>query len=370
MDVPCSVFKNPVYKRDDTFELLNHFVNTATSWIGSPEYQRKIQNEGLFLATEAPYLLHAIIAISASHLSYLHINEKKYRVAATIHYEHALRSYSRQLQNGIDAKNADAIIGCSYLQAILAFENVYRTLTNQASDVTGYDRHTAWLGTMQGVRALQATAELSSHLERCIWAPVLFVSDLRGVTACQNTDSHNDSSYPMISKALHTLCESPFDTLEDRNPYQLPLSILCHLMRSGSDISHDTVGVFIGFVGELSGEFVLLFKQMDAKAMLLIAYWCALISVIDQWWTVPSARAECWRICAHLDSVCDDHMRDLLRFPAARCGYILTTWNPSPGENSDSKPVVDSIQKTTRQGSFNRRHGFGWHEVKLKYCFL
>jgi len=315
--VPCSEFKNPIYKQGDGLELINHFLDTTIPWLGTPAFQRIIQKEGLQLALKSPYLLHAILVTSASHMSYLNPEQKKYEVAATIHYQHALTSYSTQLQTGVDAVNVDSVIGCGYLQTMLAFENISRMSAEQMGGEGGV----AWLRAMQGIRVLQDTDEIRPHLEKSIWLAVFLESGGWEENKSYHADGKDDSWASRTSKALHTLCDLPFDSLGHENPYQQPLRDLCALMRS--EIDHDTIGKFMVFIGKLPHKFVHLFEKSDSQAMLLMAYWCALICGADQWWIVRSASVECRRLCATLDSVAGPQIRDLLRFPANQCGYAL-----------------------------------------------
>lgn len=312
--VPCSHFKNPVYKQGDGIELIDHFLDTTIPWLGSPELQRIIQKEGLLLALKAPYLLHAILAISASHLSSIHPEHKKYEVAATIHYQHALPYYSSQLGSEIDAENADSIIGCGYIQTMLAFENI-----STSSSSYGGGGDVAWLRAMQGIRLLLSTEKIRPHLKRSIWLPVFLKSGGWKENTCQHLGDVDDPWAATTSKALHSLCNVPFDSPDRYSSYGLPLSILCELMRS--DVSHDTIGKFMVFIGKLPPDFVQLFQEDDPRAMLIMAFWCALICGVDQWWIVHSATVECRRLCASLDNVADLQIRDLLIFPASRCGY-------------------------------------------------
>lgn len=316
---PCSEFKNPIYKPGDAIELIDHFLDTTTPWLGSPKLQKIIQKDGLLLALRAPYLLHSILAISASHLSYLHPEQKKYEVAATIHYQHALTSYSSQLRTGVDAESADSVIGCGYLQTMLAFENIFRASKEEAGG--GGGGGVTWLRAMQGVRILLGASGISPHLEQSIWLPVFLESGGWEENICQAAENMDDSWMSTTSKTLHDLCEVLFDPSCLQSPYQQPLSILCRLIRS--NMSHDTIGRFMVFIGKLPNDFVELFEQNEPRALLLMAYWCALISGVDQWWIFRSATAECRRLCASLDNASDSRTRDLLKFPASRCGYIL-----------------------------------------------
>lgn len=270
---------------------------------------------------KAPYLLHAILAISASHLSLLRPSEKKYSIAAALHYQYALACYSSQLHMPVDDENADSVIGCGFVQTMLAFENISRLSLDQSVCDSGSVIAATWLRAMQGVRILLGTNHIHPYLGRSIWLPVFLESGGWEEVTCQHIEEVDGSWASVASKELHSLCDVSLNHITDGNPYRQPLENLCGLMRS--DITHETIGRFMVFVGKLPDDFLKLFEQNDVRAMLLMAYWCALISSIHQWWIVSTANYECRRLCAILDSTLVSRVRDLLRFPAGRCGYVL-----------------------------------------------
>lgn len=315
--ISCLGLEDPTYTQGDGLDLIHHFCVTTTPWLGSPKLQHIMQKEGLLIARRAPYLLHSILAISARHLSFLQPEVKKYEVAATVHYQHALTSYSCQLELAFDAENVDSVIGCGYLQTILAFENISRLLP-EADDG---DSAVAWLRTMQGIKILQSSYNILPYLEQSIWLPVFLESGGWEESNCQHMDEADDSWASNTSRSLYRLCEVSFDSSYNTNPYQQPLKRLCQLIRS--DESHETIGRFMAFIGKLPGEFIQLVLKRDPRAMLIMTYWFALICRIDQWWIVHSATPKCREFCASLDKVADLQIRALLKFPAGRCGYLL-----------------------------------------------
>lgn len=56
------------YQRQHICHLLDHFAETNFPWAGSPQCQRVLQTWGLTLAVTNPFLMHGILAFSASHL--------------------------------------------------------------------------------------------------------------------------------------------------------------------------------------------------------------------------------------------------------------------------------------------------------------
>lgn len=311
--IPCVQLKNPTEPPCANLELLDHFTKEAGPWIGSPECQRMMQQHGLQLSVEAPYLMHAILAFSASHLNFLHPTERKYRIAATLHYDLSLALYSAQIRNGIDACNADAILGCCFLHTMLAFQNV------QSAEQVESGNELTWLRTMQGTAILRSN--IHPHLDdTSIWHRVAIESRGEEEFFCNHIESEI-SWASTTSKALHRLCEMELESSVQENPYEKPLSRLCLLMQC--DIGQDKIGMFMSFIGRLPPNFVQLLDGNDPRATLILCYWCALLSQIEQWWIVRSATVECARFCAYLDTIPDEMVHDLLRFPASKCGYLI-----------------------------------------------
>ncbi|KAH9223824.1 hypothetical protein DL95DRAFT_351206 [Leptodontidium sp. 2 PMI_412] len=298
-----------------TFELLNHFFGITDPSIGSPECQKVLQNHGLELSRGAPYLLHAILAFSGSHLNFLHPHEKKYEIAASSYYGLSLKSYSAQIIAGLDANNADSIVGCGYLHTMLAFRNVP---SDDLADVVSL----GWLRTMQGVRILWATENLSSQLKNSHWRSVCAEARVTQEFQCNHVETGNiGGEAEDISRALHQFLEVDFSPNGTGNVYQEPLGRLCMLLKS--NIGHNKIGMFMAFIGVLPQAFLQLLDRKDHKAMMIICYWCALFSHNEKWWITRSAQLECVKLCAYLSSIPDKVVQDLLRFPASHCGYTL-----------------------------------------------
>jgi hypothetical protein len=315
--IPCRHFKSPTYKPGDTLELLDHFVETNIPWIGSSEYQRLIQQHGIKLCLEAPYLLHTIIAFSASHLNFLRPEQRKYGIAFALHYSLSLSSYSAQLHAPLDVRKADAIIACCHLHTMLAFQNVQSG--DSAVDVGGF----AWLRAMQGVAILWNTGNIRPYLEGNIWRKKTLESRaLENITYDHTESSAADSWASNTSRALHQLFSEQSDPISHHNsPYQEPLRRLCLLMQHSME--QDAICMFMAFIGNLPDSFVQLLGQKDPRAMLLMCYWCALLSQIDQWWIVSSAKFICRTLCNTLSKTPDQRIYNLLQFPATKCGYAM-----------------------------------------------
>jgi len=301
-------------------ELLDHFINITTPCIGSPEFQRILHEEGFRLSVEAPYLLHTILAFSASHLSYLWPQEQNYGMVATFHYDLSLTLYRTQILSGLDAKNADALLGCCHLQSMLAFRGVGSADFNEDRSTLPF----TWLRTMQGVGILWQANNLGLYLnESYLWRPVLVESGFMETFACDHSGAQSVTS--ALSVALHQLCEvelkTPSNPAPKENVYRKPLSRLCVLLHG--DITQDKICLFMRFISVLQPNFLQLLDHYDPRATLIIASWCAWLSQINQWWIVDSAKTECRRLCAYLSMNPDRRIRDILGLLASKSGYLI-----------------------------------------------
>lgn len=338
--------------------LLEHFTNQYGSWAGSLPFQAVIQKHALQLCEEAPYIKHAILAFAASHLAFLYPDQLEFAKTSTRHYQRSLALYSAEISTKLDAKNVNAIIGCAHLQTMLAFANM------RFEDSTGF----SWLTAMRGVPILWNTAHLKGSIETSIWKGVcadpgietgipgkLIESDIWGALGtrlCLALHQICNVSglcwhcmpKPDLSNSIHDLQVS--QSTEEPNPYANPLSRLCRLLRYKVD--HSTMGVSIFFIGKLEDAFLQRVNDGDSRAILIICYWCALFSQVDQWWITRSALAECRRLCRYLESTSDQAIIDLLPFPSTKCGYAHS--------NSGSRNTIPDINNQyssdfTKRGS-------------------
>lgn len=320
--VPCKHFKDPIYKPGDALEFLNHFLDEQTPWIGSPPFQRIIQQYGLELSLKAPYLMHAIIAFSASHLHYLHREEKKYSIAFALHYALSLSGYSSELRATLNPSNADAIIASSYLHTMLAFRNVQPQPKDNPDVDTDVGRGLTWLRAMRGVSILWGMSDMRSLLKGSI---MLNMENDREVSIKRTSGHYKPyEANPWAleaSKALLRLFEVDCDQYTFKNSYEGPLGSLSQLMRPGT--GRDTVCAFMSFVGDLPTLFIQLLDHNDPRALLILCYWSAMLSQIDYWWVVDPATFVCRELCAYLERIPQQEIHDLLQFPASKCGYTI-----------------------------------------------
>ncbi|RMZ00515.1 hypothetical protein D0862_06691 [Hortaea werneckii] len=328
------------YQRQDALELMDHFEDTLEPWLGSPVAQSMIQAHGVQIGLKAPYLLHAILAYSASHLSRLHPEQPKYSEAAKTHFTRSLQAYSTELVYELERGNASALLCASGILAKLSFINT-PVLSNEKMSAPPVP---AWIRSMQGVRTIMSTPTLRKQLEGGLFQDVVryYTGSARvPVTRCPTDDGQ--MLHTALIYALRSLCLRPGTTTTHNhaavvagssqsplNTYTVVLDRLEGIMLC--ELRNETVDPMLAFIATLEPSFLELLEQHDERASLILAFWCTRIGVIAQWWTGPSARAECRRICERLADSKDAGVRDLLAYPARFCGFSLEGQSqlPSP----------------------------------------
>ncbi|KAF2810521.1 uncharacterized protein BDZ99DRAFT_508916 [Mytilinidion resinicola] len=334
--MPCDQLANPKYKRIHAVELLDHWFDADYPWIGTTEVQNTMQKHGFNLGLGAPCLLHGILAFAACHLNYLQPGNLKYEIASTIHYNRSLALYSNQISTHVGADNADQLFGTWFLLGPMTFWNLSRPSDQlhleSHGDVTAGSAEPAtkdpfshgdftWLRALQGTRILQDDPAIQTHLKDSIWAPIFLEAREWEADVDMSNDSQTDSDVYQNLIALKELCDVQADSSSTDNPYQHPIQRLGRL--SATEPHRDMVGWYMVWVGKLSPEFLNLLEESDPKALLILAYWCALILRINFWWITRSAKQQCTKVCTYLDQFSEPGVQNLLEFPASACGYRL-----------------------------------------------
>ncbi|TKA83894.1 hypothetical protein B0A55_00109 [Friedmanniomyces simplex] len=310
-------------------ELVDHFIDYTDLWIGSNTSQGVIQRHGFEMALDAEYLLHAMLACSAKHLSYLHPEVKKYDVAATLHYTRSLQAYSAQLCYDLERGNANAMLATSGLLAKLTFINTPTMSGNRP--LAADNGPTAWIRSMQGVRTIMSTPRLRAQLEGGFMLPIL--QKYREPISLPETKPPLETC---IIVALKQLCviDMPSRTLD---PYTAVIDRLEPLVLHQP--THDNVDQYMSWVAGLEPTFIELLERNDSRALLILLCWCAKLPLIKQWWT-SVARIEFRRISVHLSSAVDPLVQELLSL-VAECEFQSPNVRQT-GLTADkvAKPVV------------------------------
>ncbi|KAK5135350.1 hypothetical protein LTR08_005292 [Meristemomyces frigidus] len=242
-----------------------------------------------------------------------------------MHYTRSLQAYSTELVYEVEKGNATALLAASGLLAKLSFINT----PLMSAEAAGGDPIPAWIRSMQGVKTIMQTPKLRQELESSMLLPI--VRHYKG-TAVDDDEFGDSQVSDGVIVALKEYCAADFNYYV-LNPYASVLARLERMMLI--EPTHEKIDRYLAFIATLEPSFIELLRQMETRALLILAYWCASLSLIQQWWTGPSARAECRRICAFLAPNPDPAVQGLLKFPAATCGFEAESTRQLPTPPSD-----------------------------------
>lgn len=171
-----------------------------------------------------------------------------------------------------------------------------------------------WLTIQTGLKSLLIQVE--PYLQNSMWLPVFLDADDEVGTFA------NDQPGPAgLPKAFVELCEIGDATTVHNNTYHLPLCCLAPLLQIEPGLA--AFVKLITFMGRLTPAFKQLLLDKDARALLILSYWFALMCRVDLWWIHRRVKSECIAICMVLQGHPDHRIRHLLQFPAQACGYKM-----------------------------------------------
>lgn len=174
----------------------------------------------------------------------------------------------------------------------------------------------SWLTIQSGLKIL--IAQLQPCLPRSMWLPVFLDADDEIFIYTDETPG------PVgLPEAFVELCDIDEETTIDTNPYHLALRKLAPLLELKPSLA--TFVKLIAFMGRIAPAFTRLLLAKDARALLIISYWFALMCSVDLWWVHGRVQSECVAICMVLEGHPDNRIRQLLRYPASVCGYTITS---------------------------------------------
>ncbi|KAL2850335.1 hypothetical protein BJY01DRAFT_245507 [Aspergillus pseudoustus] len=310
-------------------DTLRHFQDTITPTIISKTGRDVMRGKMIRLALQSRYLMHSIIAVSIAHLrqtlAATDPSSPKYALLETHHWQRAIHQYSTELQSPVTPENMDALFSACLLMTVNSF--AVDTYNPRASFVFSADPATSlnWLFVQSGLRHLLGPAR--PWLRKSMWWELFM-------------DSRSESFDDMrpgregLHPHLADLCGiSEFSTMEN-NPYLWPLRMLTPLLKLEPSVK--TFPRITTYMGRLLPDYYETLIRREAPALVLLAWWLALMLGVDLWWVNARARSECAAICMFLEDSPDPHVLRLLEFPAQACGYLLQR---SVQVDLDSGPV-------------------------------
>lgn len=297
-------------------QTLHHFDTVTYCSLGSHLAHQVIKICMHNLVVQNPSLLHAINGVSAAHLCHLlpaNQHPKQYRqnrLTAAYHWKEALRLFRIDLESDAVDHSIDALISTMMLICVHQYmlndpgPHTYKSFVN--APLERRRECLQWLGMAKGFQAVHQ--RLGDLMWQSIWTPVM-----------------KDADYVVLPLWDH-LCQDETCTLflelcgiterssPEANPFYTPLEHLFfyrHLEPCANNFAK-----LITFVGKADDRFQTLVLQLEKRALLILAYWLAMMTRIQQWWISRRSSSECRSIVGYLMHDEDIRVRKLLEYPA------------------------------------------------------
>jgi Fungal specific transcription factor domain len=282
--------------------MLRHFEETASSTLSSPTGRRIMKAKVPSIIQQYPFLLHSVLAFSATHLRHLGQLGAEMGIASSFHTQRALQLYAQRLRQPVADDEMDAMLAACLMLTGLSFvaEDHLNPTNAWTTQQTGF----RWVTIASGLSIL-LQAQHTWDRSKSFWLP--FLTEARSSQRDEEADLQN------LPGMLLEVCECSPSCANHPNPYTPALRILGSMMTVQPDIH--TFARLISFPSRLTPDFVDLIYGKDTRALLVLSYWFALMCQIPYWWCFQRVRGDCRAICVYLDGHPDARIRELLRFP-------------------------------------------------------
>ncbi|KAL4885889.1 hypothetical protein BJY04DRAFT_214086 [Aspergillus karnatakaensis] len=297
-------------------DTLRHFQDTITPTIISKSGRDVMRGKMIRLALQSPYLMHSIIAVAIAHLRQTlpetDTSLGKYTVLETHHWQRAIREYSTELQSPITIEGMDPMFSACLLMTVNSFAmdsyNPHQSFVFSPKPAESLN----WLFVQSGLSHLLGRTK--QWLRKSMWFEMFMDSRSE---LFEDERNGKEGLHPELAE----LCGiTEFSTVEN-TPYMWPLRMLTPMLSLRPSV--ETFPQITTFMGRLFPNYYERLIAKDPPALMILAWWLAIMLSIDLWWVNARARSECAAICMYLEDSLDPLVLRLLEFPAQACGYLL-----------------------------------------------
>lgn len=220
-------------------------------------------------AMQHPFLLHALLALSALHIADTHSDPQTYTEMATAHHTQGLTLFHSVLTN-INENNYSASIAFSSLTFFFYF---------------GTSR--AKLGKVVGIEIVDELAQISMLAKG--WHEVVDVADgleCRAGSSILKPPTPSTSALSADTElAFSRLCQLIQGHNQDAAVYILAVSLLKSVFRELEDGKTDDPNVAGVWIARLPDGFVRLLKEKQDLALVVVGFFCVVLDKVPQvWW--------------------------------------------------------------------------------------
>ncbi|KAM3074837.1 hypothetical protein ACMFMG_008250 [Clarireedia jacksonii] len=328
------VRNNPSQAHDRALELrlMHHYTAITAQTLSNNSSQQVAWSVDIpAIAYDCPYLMDAILAVSALHLRSVHPNDQSLVRASHGYMASALAQYSSLLNKGVSEQNAEALFSTAALVAFQA--SASRRFENSVENGTenNYVLPLAWFHSFQGVKTVVITSwqwlRNSQRIFPIINGQPPLILDL---------DPERRSYFAFLLEGMDTGNDSSLDA-DTRRAYEHAVGMLNWAQRKPERAR------ILGFAATVSRRFIELMGQKDPRTLVILACFFAMTRIVDDiWWLQGVARKEVMGILSLLPEEWWPKMEWPLRIVHHEGEIDEETWGVCRHSDGNSKPEEGS----------------------------
>ena len=153
--------------------LLNHFIQNSGGLVLGPDYSKVFTTKALEIALEVPFLMHAMLALSACQLLHTVPERRPYKLPEALHAQLASQGLRRAIGHMNSARDMDAVFTSAMLLNCLAF-----CYADWREDEATFERSKPswqWLRISLGIKDL--IIETKPFHKDSIWMPMFVATN-------------------------------------------------------------------------------------------------------------------------------------------------------------------------------------------------
>lgn len=261
-----------------------------------------------------PFVLHAIMALSARHLAHFRENKRiSYTTKADYHWDVALRTATTLLTT-VNDDNAPAL----YIFAVLSCFYTFGKGPKPRDFLVFSDHGPAeWLALFRGVRAIMDT---TSNKLKSGPLSTLFSTAMTRIRTFWDHDLADE--HPRVAElrqvTLEVAADSPNLPTYIAAIDDVSRCFACTFLADGSAITGYSQTIFV-WLYRVSDDFVLCLQQKQPLALTIFAYFVVLVNELGNvWWL----KGWVYHLLAGIYDAMDEGSRPWIRWPIEKLGWI------------------------------------------------
>ncbi|OWP05508.1 hypothetical protein B2J93_7852 [Marssonina coronariae] len=252
-------------------ELLHHFTMvTSFTLSGRPGVEKLFQTVVIRESFESDYLLHGLLSMAAFHMAYLAKDRStQYLATANAHYNTTIELFRHILAEDITAKNCNGIFACASLIFVCS-------CARPRDDPPEFPRVMEWFTLLRGVAAL-----INPSVEWVRQGPLagMISSDPGKIDPGMALPC--EIYEPQFEELLVYLSQN-VQAPGELETYRHSVMLLRHTFHG---VAQYEVGSLFWWPTKCSTEYMSLLGAQKPEAMLVLAYYCAMLHRRDsRWW--------------------------------------------------------------------------------------